>query len=282
MELCRAGETYGIDLYRSVMPKTRAIIESGATPVLLQIGIDGLTNGANFTDVDMYRKLVTLLPVHDFRVIMVDPQEKRNSLIRLRVPSAKLDQDKVQIVNALVMGKCETAYYSTWGFSDKIQDVFGSGPEYTGWRSGSPQMVLSAMRGYVKKVLQRSNPCFQQWVDMARLPDEVLMKFIEEERSRCLTPSTLLDEVKVNASTLAMVVIDAEGQDVGIVKAFLQQQGFKPGYLQYEGRYSNGSEEWVESLHKMGYQVGSSAAAHAGGDSDNVIAVQPLDTAISK
>merc|ERR1712242_142922 len=52
MDLCRAGETYGLDLFRSVMPKTHTIIESGATPVLLQIGIAGWGNTANFSDVD--------------------------------------------------------------------------------------------------------------------------------------------------------------------------------------------------------------------------------------
>jgi len=279
-ESCRAGEIYGLDLLRSVANRARSIIESGATPVLLQIGLSGLSNPAKFADVDLYNELSTMINVRDFRSVMVDPQSKLNEKLWGNVARTQLDRTKIHLVNGLVMSKCETANMSIVGFSDRIREVFGATTEYTGWARASgdaadaKKRLLGVLRAWVKNKLPAGHIAAKQWKDMAALPDSELLNYIEETSSLCLTSSTLLEEANVDASSLAMVVIDAEGEDKHIVDAFLQMQGFKPGFLQFEGVYSDFSEE-VLALQKLGFWVGDTAQ-HKDGDAFNVLAVQPL------
>lgn len=273
--LCRAGETYELDLLMSVADRARRIAASGATPVLLQIGLDGLRNPAKFCDVDLYQELSLILNLSDFRSVLVDAKSEQNDQVWSNVAKTKLDAAKVRIVNGFLMGKCEADHMVMYSFSPRIQEVFGVGAEHTGWVSGASKLrPIQSLRGYVREVMRADNPFAEQWKAMGALTDNELFEYIEEKPYRCFTPSALLGEAGVDAGSLAMVVVDAEGEDWNIVGAFLEMRGFKPGVLQWEGVYS-GSAEQVSALRRLGFRVGN-VAQHNGGDSFNILAVQTL------
>lgn len=265
--------TYGTDILHAVEPKAHMISKSGSQPVLLQIGVDGLSNPAKFTDVDLYQQLGSILPLRDFRLILVDPSEDKNAATWTRLKKTSLKPKNVQILNGLVMGECPDEYVTMYRFSNQVDKDFhlDGQTSYQGWTSTDKESPVKSLTGYVEHLPPRQEVRRLQWETFANAPN--VTDYIKAAKYHCFTPSMVLKEAKIDAVNLAMVIIDAEGQDLDIVDGFLKAPVFEPGWLQWEGGMET-SQKQIRALRKLGFRVGRNMK-HPGSDASNVIALQP-------
>lgn len=288
-------QVYMLDILSYSVPKARNITNSGARPVVLQIGIDSLDNISPFCDVDLYNKLGSMQPLRNFRAVLVDPSKSKNARTRQNVRQTPLDPKKTQILNAMVMDKCDAKYMHMYGFSTKMvtRDFGLQCVVYNGWISAEKMGPVNALR-IVGADLEANlpRPCqgeAEKWTAFVNAPN--VLDYIETYTYPCMTPSDVLAAAHVSASNLAGVIIDAERMDTYIVSAFLKEPGFKPGYLQFEGEWPDDDSSatdadysaTIQELRKRGYKVGtnivtSTADAAAGeyaSDTGNILAVLP-------
>mmetsp|Transcript_95384 Transcript_95384/g.269982 ORF Transcript_95384/g.269982 Transcript_95384/m.269982 type:complete len:309 (-) Transcript_95384:80-1006(-) len=262
------------DRFRSVAAVADRVKGSGRAPVIMHIGTGCLANANPFSDVDLYNRLSSLVSIRGFRLVLVEPSTRKNPQIWSNLRRTGFDADKAQVVNAFVGGRCPNRFKAMYYFLPDLvsRDFRLTSRAYQGWQSSDQKAPLLSLHGYVRS-LWPGAPEWEGWKAFQQA--ENASKYVGASLYRCLSPAALLEEAHVNASDIAMLVVDAEGEDLRIVDAFSGLPQFRPGYLQYEdSAFRNARRVKEQSLNykmrALGYNVGR------GGEAGNILATLRL------
>uniref|UniRef100_A0A7S1WEV5 Methyltransferase FkbM domain-containing protein n=1 Tax=Alexandrium catenella TaxID=2925 RepID=A0A7S1WEV5_ALECA len=234
--ICEAGGACSwqrIDIYaRPVSPEDRQLREScalkatsarieelkaaGRRPVGLYIGTNDLTDG----DI----QALTTLPFAALRTILVEPQAAVLPKLRERAAAAGLGD--AEVINAAVCPN-STGDFVMYGFSQRLID------DFPGAATANLSHLTSLKSTWAAKQARRARRLKDY--GMGDLTVKQLLSYVEEMRVRCVTPYDLLRELGAQAQDVAILIVDAEGYDPVLIRLFLELEGFRPSYLQFEG-----------------------------------------------
>merc|ERR1712217_600083 len=126
------------------------------------------------------------------------------------------------------------------------------------------------MRDFVDNIIPANHPQRKRWQRFRDLPN--VSAYIEHVSYRCFTPIKLLEHAQVDMKNIAIVIIDAEGEDASIVDSLSEIPGFKPGVLQFEGRWTHSHvATTVQRFRKLGFQAGHNTNEDEG--TSNIFAI---------
>jgi len=263
------------ELLANVNSSAARKLAAGATPTVLHVGAANLGNLAKFADRDLYNKLASTLSKAvsaSLKLVLVEPNDCFSELLERNAKSLPFASRDIRIVHGMVGGSCAGKYTSMYRFSRQPERDFGLNyGVYGSWFSNDRKFPAFALRSFAaspptsalgEELMRR----FRRFAAMPNVSD-----YVEEVQVPCFTPASLLAAAGSRASDLAMVVTDAESADTAIVQGLLAQPGFRPGYLQWEGRSLGDLGAELQAKHfEVGQVLGAGDGNH---DAANCVAV---------
>mmetsp|Transcript_99116 Transcript_99116/g.308917 ORF Transcript_99116/g.308917 Transcript_99116/m.308917 type:complete len:238 (-) Transcript_99116:53-766(-) len=229
---------------------------------------------ARFADRDLYTKAISLLPEdvkESFALALVEPNTIFYPMLASNAMKLPMSFSQVKFVPGMVTDLCSAPNISMYRFSYQAHLDFGARyMVYDSWFGADKAFPMRALRGFAA---QKAYPPFtEEQMQAFRRFDAApnASAYVQEIKVPCHTPSSLLASLGVQASDLAMVVIDAEGSDTKILNELIKLPGFRPGYLQWE---AGNPGKIGTKLQELGYKVGGVSSGGGGSDAENAVAV---------
>ena len=101
-------------------------------------------------------------------------------------------------------------------------------------RNRGDESVGVAFRFAKNKTLARSMAGWPPSVDRDALREAVRQKFVAKVNVPCLTPNSILRRGAWSALSVDVLMVDTEGMDAEVVRAWMATPGFRPSLLVYE------------------------------------------------
>lgn len=271
----RIPSTWIPDLLQSVGEQMKGMVEAGRRPLILHIGASGLDNLAEWADMHLYKEVVARLPLRtdEYRLALVEPQAVQAAELADRAKSLGFNRRARHIVSAAVAAWCPERGLLTYGFSEAVARDFGARWRmYRTWiRATRAGLLEAACGGFLAARLSDPGLAGDQRSFGELCRGGNASAYVVEARQTCLTPRQLLDTLGADAGDLAMLVVDAEGEDASIVKELLKMESFRPRLVMFEAKWAEDLEVLVE-LKLQRYSLG---ATHYGfsDEEENTVAV---------
>mmetsp|Transcript_41396 Transcript_41396/g.95952 ORF Transcript_41396/g.95952 Transcript_41396/m.95952 type:complete len:326 (+) Transcript_41396:2-979(+) len=302
---------YMADLLVTVKGKADEVTARGRTPLVVHIGADGLRNGAMWTDVHLYKEVISDLQnatrhtklqrklnlyqqvasqLANVKMIFVEPVASKSGDFWRNVGRLPIDRDRVELVTAFADGDCEEPFGTLYKLNHDLisRDFHPWDFRITdGWTSMSKGWIWNPMRTWLNE--GRSQPCGgsysgqqcrEDFRKLLELPNRT--SYIQELKVPCVTVQSLLESIGGSPSDVVMLNVDTEGHDCDILKPAASNDAFRPAFVMWEGGWqSEVNTGVVQTLRGRGYLVGSkpgpevqNANQHAHFvDSANIVAV---------
>jgi len=270
-------------LLKSGYRRMQALASAGRRPLALHVGADGLNNGANWTDVHLYTRVLRNagMPAGGLRLAFVEPIAEKSTWFWDHVKKLPVDPDQVSLVTAMIGGSCAEPTRKMYRLSPRVLVDFDINIDTTlGWVSTNPKHPLNVIKFWAEANMpmtcaNKTGDCKQNFKRFAEAPN--ITAYIEEIRIPCQTLEGLLEEtLGARVEDLAMLVVDAEGMDEQIILQLVGSSAFKPGFIMWEKEWRHEGPLAAE-LRRKGYRVGWKVGSNTtrGADTANNIAVLP-------
>jgi len=194
-----------------------AKVASGSQPLIVHVG----PNTLHLEELTMYRELMPWQPT----MVMVEPNTALHH--QLKENLKQLGASKVSIISAAMCDKDAsglTMYtYSNKRFEDNITCM--------------PPDILERMSywGSLDKEVALLAPERLGWAASCSDSEWAAMKqYLVETPVKCMSPTSLLEEVHAVPGSVDMLTVDAEGFDLEVLDQFVSQTDFHPAWLQFE------------------------------------------------
>jgi len=174
-----------------------------------------------------------------------------------------------------VSSECIQRKLQTFGFTKEVADHYGANwYMYRNWvRKTEEKLISAACEGFLQSGLTsprliEDQKAFRQLCDSGSI-----RRYIVGQVMPCKTPPQLIDSLGVDPGDLAMVIVDAEGEDTSVVKALLMTGTFAPALLMFEAKWAE-DLELLFLLKSHNYSIG---VTHYGyrDEEENTVAVLP-------
>lgn len=272
------------EILQMVGQHARRLSDAGRRPAFVHIGAANFGNTERWADVDLYRHVQEGLrsagvPEHGYGLHAVEPRKAEHHALQRQMWSLGLYQDgDTSITGALISGTCSGPTVDFYGpseatFKYAMQNI-GHWNTIDSWSSTDPTFFKGVVEGLIANPNQTNTyavGCAKEIISIQ--PDK--SEWTEARPIRCLAPRELLETVGADERTVPMLVVDAEGADMGIVREFLKLDDFAPTLIQFEGQYSAllMEKHILKTLLQKGYAVGKISEGSSG-DASNIYAVR--------
>jgi len=218
------GPTYpamSTTTYESLLDRLKARlaakVASGSQPLIVHVG----ANILHEEELTLYRELMPWQPT----MVMVEPNTALHH--QLKENLKKLGASKASVISAALCDK-DASGLTMHAFSDKrfqgnITCVQPDALErMSDWGSLDKEVALLPL----ERLRWASSCSDSEW--------EAMKQYLEETPVKCMSVTSLLEEVHAAPGSVDMLTVDAEGFDLEVLDQFVSQTDFHPAWLQFE------------------------------------------------